>query len=103
MLPITLPQSTIDVLSTHALAAEPFEIDLPNQTISVGNPVQVKFEFTINEYRKKCLLGGLDDIALTLQNEESILAFENKRSIDYPWLDGIGYVAVQNEKKVTDW
>jgi len=60
------------------------EIDLPNQVINRPNGVSVKFD--LDEFRKKCLLEGLDDISLTLENKLKIEAYENERDNNRPWL-----------------
>ena len=60
------------------------EIDLPNQVINRPNGVSIKFD--IDEFRKKCLLEGLDDISLTLENKTKIETYENERDNNRPWL-----------------
>jgi 3-isopropylmalate/(R)-2-methylmalate dehydratase small subunit len=58
-------------------------IDLPAQTVSDGVKT-VSFE--IDNFRKKCLIEGLDEIGLTLQKAEAIRTFESKRAQSQPWL-----------------
>ena len=60
------------------------EIDLPNQIINRPNGASIKFD--LDEFRKKCLLEGLDDISLTLENKAKIETYENERDINRPWL-----------------
>ena len=60
------------------------EIDLPNQVINRPNGGSVKFD--LDEFRKKCLLEGLDDISLTLENKLKIETYENERDNIRPWL-----------------
>ena len=60
------------------------EIDLPNQVINRPNGVSIKFD--IDEFRKKCLLEGLDDISLTLENKTKIETYESERDNNRPWL-----------------
>ena len=60
------------------------EIDLPNQVINRPNGVSIKFD--IDEFRKKCLLEGLDDISLTLKNKTKIETYESERDNNRPWL-----------------
>ena len=60
------------------------EIDLPNQFINRPNGVSIKFD--IDEFRKKCLLEGLDDISLTLENKTKIETYESERDNNRPWL-----------------
>jgi 3-isopropylmalate dehydratase small subunit len=72
MLPITLAQDQIDLLLKDAQADEQkmLEINLPDQVIIRSNGEKIKFE--IEEFRKHCLVHGLDDIGLTLQKQELI-------------------------------
>jgi 3-isopropylmalate/(R)-2-methylmalate dehydratase small subunit len=58
-------------------------VDLPQQEIHLADKI---YKFNIDASRKKCLLEGLDDIALTLQHEEKISEFEAKDKLDKPWL-----------------
>ena len=60
------------------------EVDLENQTIGRPNGESVSFE--IDAFRKHCLLNGLDDIGLTLQKDDKIASFEEKRAADAPWM-----------------
>ena len=60
------------------------EIDLTSQVINRPNGVSIKFD--IDEFRKKCLLEGLDDISLTLENKTKIETYESERDNNRPWL-----------------
>ena len=60
------------------------EIGLPSQVINRPNGVSIKFD--IDEFRKKCLLEGLDDISLTLENKTKIETYESVRDNNRPWL-----------------
>ena len=60
------------------------EIDLPSQEIRRPNGAVIKFE--IDPFRKKCLLEGLDDIGITMQQSSDIKEFETKMSNERPWL-----------------
>jgi len=87
LLPIVLAESTVDRLF-HDTAAFPgfkLTIDLERQTVSTTDGGAV-FGFEIDEFRKHCLLNGLDEISLTLAHADEIRAFENKRKIEQPWL-----------------
>lgn len=89
MLPINLPKADVDALMTAAREKRSFSVDLEAQKITVdgdGAPAPISFE--VDEFRKHCLLNGLDDIGLTLQKVESIATFEAARSLKTPWLDG---------------
>jgi len=86
ILPIQLPQEQVDQLMQEAKDNPDavIEIDLEKQTITRGN--KFSFNFEIDPFRKHCLINGLDDIGLTLQKENAITAFENKRNQDKPWI-----------------
>jgi 3-isopropylmalate/(R)-2-methylmalate dehydratase small subunit len=60
------------------------DIDLENQQI--GRPNGDKINFEIDEFRKHCLINGLDDIGLTMQKQDSIGDFEKRREIEQPWV-----------------
>jgi len=87
ILPIVLDHAVVDQLFAECLATEGYalNIDLPAQ--SVTTPTGKSFSFDIDDFRKHCLLNGLDDIGLTLAESASIKAFEHKRSIESPWLE----------------
>ncbi|SPO05857.1 probable 3-isopropylmalate dehydratase [Cephalotrichum gorgonifer] len=92
MLPIKISNSEhLDAVAAVARAGKEIEIDLPNQLIkdSEGNTI---CSFDVEEFRKHCLINGLDDIGLTMQLESKIAAFEARMSKETPWLDGRGYL-----------
>ena len=86
ILPITVSADDRDALMADAADVENPElsIDLETQTIRRPNGVEVSFE--IDPFRKQCLLEGLDDIGLTLQDSDAIKAFEAKHRASQPWL-----------------
>ena len=86
LLPITVTKDERDALLEDAKDKEnpEIEIDLENQEIRRPNGGNIKF--TIDPFRKKCLLEGLDDIGLTELHENKIKFFEESRSIKHPWL-----------------
>ena len=61
----------------------PFLINLSNQKIIFGNK-EIKFD--VDTFKKKCLIEGLDDIALSLEKSEKIISFENKIKSTKPWI-----------------
>jgi 3-isopropylmalate/(R)-2-methylmalate dehydratase small subunit len=79
ILPIVLPEAKVDQLFGEVNKKEGYElsVDLPSQTIKTPTGETISFE--INEFRKHCLLNGLDDIGLTLQHEAAISAYESTR------------------------
>jgi 3-isopropylmalate dehydratase large subunit/3-isopropylmalate dehydratase small subunit len=93
MLPIAIPddQATIEKIADRAKAGEEIEVDLPNQVIKAADGTELA-KFDVEEFRKHCLVEGLDDIGLTMQQEAQITEFERKRTMDTPWLDGSGYL-----------
>ncbi len=86
LLPIVLDEAIIDQLFTEVAATEGYEltIDLENQSIVKPNGDLIPFE--VDAFRKHCLLNGLDDIGLTLQDADDIVAYETKRKQSSPWL-----------------
>ena len=85
ILPIKLPKEDWEKVMDDAQrgANATLTIDLESQTISGPDGGQVHFE--IDPFKKKCLLEGLDDIGLTMQNGTKIDDFEAKRAAELPW------------------
>ena len=83
ILPIVIDEEKIKQISEYSSRKEEIEIDLVNQIIKFGNN-EVKFE--IDPFKKKCLLEGLDDIALSLERTDKIMSFENKLKNSKPWI-----------------
>ena len=83
ILPIVANQNTINELSEYSSRKENIEVRLAEQEILYGNK---SFKFDLDPFKKKCLLEGLDDIALSLNKAESIKNFENKMTQDKPWI-----------------
>lgn len=88
ILPIVLPREQVDALmATAARGANAiFAIDLERQEINVPNAAPIPF--TVDPFRKACLLGGLDEIGLTLKRAAAIDAFEQRHRATQPWLFG---------------
>ena len=86
ILPIVVTKERLDELMEDAQngANSVLDIDLEKQEISRPNGDKISFE--IDEFRKHCLINGLDDIGLTMQKETRIDEFEKKRSIEQPWV-----------------
>jgi 3-isopropylmalate dehydratase len=112
MLPLELPAAELEELYKDAAAGEELAVDLENEQIVRPNG-QPPIKFSIDPFRRHCLINGLDDIGLTLEHRAEIEKFETRRTTVWPWLDGIGYakkgqkvVAVpvrQNKPKATEW
>ncbi len=86
LLPIKLPQETIDLLMDDAErgANAIITIDLEAQTISGPDGGTVSFD--IDPYKRHCLLNGLDDIGLTLEKKAVIEDYKAKKRLSQPWL-----------------
>ena len=84
MLPIVLDEKKIEELVQYSKRKKNIEINLTEQQIMFGNK-RIKFE--IDPFKKKCLLNGLDDIALSLEQSEKISSYEKKLSKNKPWLN----------------
>jgi 3-isopropylmalate/(R)-2-methylmalate dehydratase small subunit len=83
ILTVALPQEDVDRLMEVA-KTDPIHVDLEAQ--SVTTPFQDRFAFEIDPFRKSCLLGGLDEVGLTLGNVSGIERYEKNRAADQPWL-----------------
>ena len=83
ILPITISEDQIKEISEYSKRKEEINVNLPEQVISFGNK-EIKFE--IDQFKKKCLIEGLDDIALSLEKSEKIVSYENKIKEAKPWI-----------------
>jgi len=83
ILPIILEEEKIKELSEYSKRREEISIDLKEEKIFFGNK-EIKFE--IDSFKKKCLLDGLDDIALSLEKVEKISSFEDNLKNQKPWI-----------------
>ena len=86
LLPIVLGDEIVDQLFNEMYATEGYEltVDLTEQVVKT--PSGESFAFEVDEFRKHCLINGLDDIGLTLQDADAIKAYEAKRQQECPWL-----------------
>ena len=84
ILPIVLPQAAIDRLMTVAQDGSPITVDLETQTVTTQ--FQDRFAFDIDPFRKHCLINGLDEVALTLEYQDAIGQFEDKRGATQSWV-----------------
>ena len=85
-LPIVLPPARVSALQAMLMArpGQTLTVDLPSQTVT-GPDARVD-HFTIDAFRKACLLEGTDEIGLTLGHREAIEAFEAQRRLSLPWM-----------------
>jgi len=90
LLPVVLDEAVIDELFALAMQTEPLEmeIDLHNLTLHPGRGHETlgAIEIVIDPFHHHCLIHGLDDIGLTLQQEDAITAYEQRRRAEAPWL-----------------
>ncbi len=89
LLPIVLSEEKVDALFAETAMTEGYSltVDLENQQVIESDELLTeKTSFEIDEFRKYCLLNGLDDIGLTLQHADDIKAYEEKRIKQAPWL-----------------
>ena len=86
VLPIALPLADVDWLFARDQEKGAFtmDVDLEAQTLTSEDGNVYRFE--IDQFKKMCLLEGLDDISLTLQHEEDITRYEKRRAKETPWL-----------------
>ena len=83
ILPITISEDEIKEISEYANRKKEIMINLPDQKIVFGNK-EIKFD--IDEFKKKCLNEGLDEIALSLGRVEKIIEYEKKIKLNKPWI-----------------
>ncbi len=83
ILPIEITEEEIKDISDYSKRKEEISVNLIDQKIFFGNK-EIKFE--IDPFKKKCLIEGLDDIALSLEKSEKISTYENKLKINKPWI-----------------
>ncbi|MEE8351838.1 MAG: 3-isopropylmalate dehydratase small subunit [Rhodospirillales bacterium] len=88
ILPIKLPREDVEKLLEDAErgANATITINLENQTITGPDGGEIKFE--LDEFKKHCLVNGLDDVGLTMKNEDKIKDFEERTNATQPWLAG---------------
>ena len=86
VLPIVLDAAVVDQLFKETERTEGYKltVDLAAQTVTT--PSGQSFGFKVDEFRKYCLLNGLDDIGLTLRHVDKIKAYEERRKAEAPWL-----------------
>ena len=86
ILPVVLKSDEVRSLMKNVLGTEGYQltVDLGKQTVTT--PEGLTYRFDIDPFRKDCLYRGLDSIGLTLQHEEAITAYEQRRKHEAPWL-----------------
>lgn len=86
LLPLVLSEDIVEQLFQQMYQTEGYQLTVDLQNQQVITPEGQAFEFEIDEFRKHCLLNGLDDIGLTLEQADAIKAYEAKRRETAPWL-----------------
>jgi len=84
MLPIVLDQKQLEELIESSKRKETIEINLLEQKIKLGSKT---ISFEIDTFKKKCLLNGLDDIALSLEKSDKIFSYEKNIQKTKPWMN----------------
>ena len=86
ILPVVLTSGQIDSLFIEVIANEGYALNVDLQLQTVTTPAGDSFSFTVDDFRKHCLINGLDDIGLSLKHREAIRSFEEHRKKNRPWL-----------------
>jgi 3-isopropylmalate/(R)-2-methylmalate dehydratase small subunit len=86
MLPIVLSAEIVDALFKQVVANEGYALNVDLAAQTVTTPGGEVYPFEVDAFRKHCLLNGLDDIGLTMQQQDKIKAFEDKHRQSQPWL-----------------
>jgi len=86
LLPIILDEAIVDELFNEVAANDGYELVVDLESQEIVKPSGDAIPFEVDAFRKHCLLNGLDDIGLTLQDADDIKAYEAKRKESSPWL-----------------
>ena len=88
LLPVVLSEQQLDVLFAEMYAKEGYQLTIDLVEQKVVRPNGESFEFDIDQFRKDCLIKGLDEIGLTLQSAQKIKDYEKVRAEQQPWVFG---------------
>lgn len=100
MLPIVIKdKAALDRIAKEADAGREIEVDLPKQVVNDASGNKLA-DFDVEEFRKHCLVNGLDDIGLTMQQSDLISTYEAKQKTEYPWIGDSGYLKRKGPVKV---
>lgn len=91
LLPIVLEENVMDQLFQEAEAEEGYQLTVDLKAKTVVTPAGESFGFDVDDFRRHCLLNGLDDIGVTLEDAEQIKAYEEQRRKTAPWLFEAGH------------
>ena len=90
LLPIVLPEEVVDQLFKEVEQSEGYQLAVDLEARTVTTPAGETFTFEVDDFRRHCLLNGLDDIGVTLEDAELIRSYEESRRKTAPWLFGAG-------------
>ena len=88
LLPVVLDEAIVSQLFVELYENEGYALSIDLEAQEVRTPTGDAFSFEIDEFRKHCLLNGLDDIGLTLKSQDQIRQFEARRAESCPWVFG---------------
>ena len=88
MLPVVLSAEAVEILFQEAAATPNYRLTIDLEQQQVIRPNGEVFGFEVDAFRKHCLLNGLDDIGLTLQDSDAIRRFESMAENARPWVFG---------------
>ena len=86
ILPIVLDAQVVGRLFQAVASSEDYQLTVNLEVQTITTPEGESITFDVEEFRKHCLLNGLDDIGLTFQHVDDIRAYEKRRSAEAPWL-----------------
>ena len=90
LLPIVLDEEVVDKLFKETEASEGYQLTVDLEAKTVTTPSGESFSFDVDDFRRHCLLNGLDDIGVTLEDADTIRAYEEARRKTAPWLFNAG-------------
>jgi 3-isopropylmalate/(R)-2-methylmalate dehydratase small subunit len=85
---VILTEQQVDLLFKEMNATEGYQLTVDLEAQKVIRPNGESFDFDIDEFRKDCLVQGLDEIGLTLQSADAIKDYERTREASQPWVFG---------------
>ena len=88
LLPVVLTEQELDMLFAEMYADEGYQLTIDLEQQKVVRPNGDSFDFDIDQFRKDCLIKGLDEIGLTLQSTQAIKDYEKSRAEQQPWVFG---------------
>ena len=88
LLPVVLSEQQVDTLFDEMANTEGYQLTIDLEAQKVISPSGAEYSFEIDQFRKDCLIQGLDEIGLTLQSADAIKDYEQKRAEEHPWIFG---------------